>query len=541
MIKPIHSESIDQLRNAYDRFKWLRWFFPGNIAAAMEGLPPIAPAGQLAPYNAQDAIAIIKAVKESNWLSRLLFKCLRTFKASPLFSDYDNNVSLNTGGYVNFFWAGNEPTNKQIKALQRWSDHCKGTEFRVNLCLTHAIIEKLTKQKRLTYEGPDHYILKPQGILITNMDRLLLNYATRYPKTLSYYEKQIQHKNYAFACDVTKIVIANEYPGFYVDLDASPGERLPASLDELYAILDDIGFHPDRTDLYTKLIKTKFDFVVEAGMLLTLQPGRLYGLLDKIEQYYVTHQEALNQDLRDFDLHKRLPRVTELNKSFFMNNMDFEYLRAFLNKDSLAYSQHNYDEKVDGSSNGIYVVERFNSLIQVYLQITLNHFVKQLPPKYKEKYQGAIGKYFLFDQDALDLYNWGNPGYSRLNELKDAVAQVESRRLAFFEKTGKVRQGKSLIKALDFAKIFDGLLQFPQIKKPGAMHRQEIVTKMETFKDKYATKYYVSAKELTEELQNLETLVLFLEERYPGFHEYYKELTNATPFMNPVTAVPLTI
>jgi hypothetical protein len=95
MLKPVYSETIDALRMAYSQFYWLRWFFPANIAAAITaGLPPIElEQGKSTPYTCSQAIVIIRAFKEANWLSKLLFNCLRAFEISSLLRDYDNNKS----------------------------------------------------------------------------------------------------------------------------------------------------------------------------------------------------------------------------------------------------------------------------------------------------------------------------------------------------------------------------------------------------------------------------------------------------------------
>jgi hypothetical protein len=93
MIKPEYSKEIDALRIAYNTLYWLRWFFPGNIAAELnKELPAIVgEQGQSTPYTSAQARDIIRAFNNANGLLKLLFTCLRAFQASIILRDYNGS------------------------------------------------------------------------------------------------------------------------------------------------------------------------------------------------------------------------------------------------------------------------------------------------------------------------------------------------------------------------------------------------------------------------------------------------------------------
>ena len=161
--------------------------------------------------------------------------------------------------------------------------------------------------------------------------------------------------------------------------------------------------------------------------------------------------------------------------------------------------------------------------------------------RYVSMYKENIGKYYQSSQDSLRLYTWGNPGYSQLKKLQEAVDTIE-KFSTLKAKIQSTKQGKPLLHVSDWLKIVNELKSqaIPNGTGQSNDYHNKITQYVRDIKEKYATKIYLSTTELKHELSAL----IDMTREYDVINEYENNglcsklecLINDSPLMQKMIA-----
>jgi hypothetical protein len=413
--------------------------------------------------------------------------------------------------YANFFWAGNELNKKQLENLKKWQKSCEGTEFKVQVTFSHELMEELKKSQKVIFNSDlNQYQIPPEGILVRDLDDLLEKYKEKYPLGIAFYRKNIEHKNYAFASDFSRLLILNENPGFYFDLDFTPNGQLPSSL---HALKDQIQETKFDLDYYVNPIETS---CMENSFLVTLKSEMMNGLLNEFESFLGENSTKFLAELKEFDEYKNHSRVKKLKESIFISSSDFPYMKAYVNNDASTFRSLLKKERGEGINQewgldaphqfkileGLYIltIEKFlknsESILNTIVPLGSKEPGKEFLRKYQSFFAKVMGQYFKSDQNKLPLYNWGNPGFQRLTFLKEVIGTIERITKTKFSSNEK----KTKISV-------DSLLEVCTKMKEKFTHAEKYIDDINQFSSelqkKYDKKIWLSATEIKNEIGRL--------------------------------------
>ena len=433
---------------------------------------------------------------------------------------------------LNFFWVSDEPKEKHIKRLKvgqienltNWAQSTQDSEFRVNLYVDDATLDELKQREKVVpihqEEEAETYFFSTGNFFVLSITPLLQRYSSLYPSLIEFYHTNIDFKNYAFASDVARLLIQNDSHGFYIDMDITPNQSAPLTLESMITDLSVSGYQPETTPYYLNIIKSldldgTEKFTVENQIILSLKKNSLDQILQSIESRLCTDEgeSNLQKELEEHENYKKLARVSQLNTSFFQKHPDFQYLAAFHSKNRRRFLQLNHKEiNGDDPSNTLNITRKYHWLSIPYKGLS-DPFVKQLLledshlKSYTTGYPHILGRYFNSKQDSLRLYRWANPGYARLSDLEKAVAFIERR---YLDSHQKPRQNKTFVTALSVNKFMKEI-----IKKIYHIADQKETHELKKYQKKffktYQTKLYLSTTEEKEFLREFTTLLLALQ------------------------------
>lgn len=400
--------------------------------------------------------------------------------------------------YLNFFWCGNVPSRKQIENLKNWEKH-GNSNIIVQLFCPYVLICTLNEKNYLE-KNNNVFKFKNSNIHVVDFNTLLFKYELLYPNVVEFYKKQMEYKNFAFVSDLARLIISNDFPGLYFDIDISPVKMLPISLYEIKEKLDSSPFPSANYPYYLNCHNLR----IENQCILTFVEGSFTTLLQHLNLLLdIEELNILENEIKDFEDYKNREDVLALKKSFFNDN-HFIYLKAYLNKNAALFRKANRVAQLS-------IENKYPALEMMYQQ-TVYHMVKNfvnknvsihlMYEKYEEVFKKEISCYFYSSQDTLKLFNWANPGYSRLNSLSEAVSIIEK---FYCKKINNFSQSKSMFKTDDFHKTICSLkIDFSHLwtKNQHLLFESE----KKIFQMKYKNSFYFPKKAISKEIKNLNKL-----------------------------------
>lgn len=152
--------------------------------------------------------------------------------------------------FNHFYWNGSEITREVVALLNKWNSYLKkhGNDWGTLLWTSSAILNKKPSMFGVCYRplqetektanglvrNVDYYFLekkKPNGTVISlgmagNFDQLLLTYKDTCSHLIKLYQTLVSNQHYAFAADIVRLLVLNELPGFYMDIDHLPPRKM---------------------------------------------------------------------------------------------------------------------------------------------------------------------------------------------------------------------------------------------------------------------------------------------------------------------------
>ncbi|AJC48873.1 hypothetical protein IB642_01210 [Allofrancisella guangzhouensis] len=246
---------------------------------------------------------------------------------------------------------------------------------------------------------------------------------------MNLYNLFINNQLYAFASDIARIIILNHFSGIYLDCDIAPNIKyeFPSKL-ELQKIFNDCA----PNGFYMQFVW----HTTENGILFNFKNNNLLDLLQKLENMVSQDRyiNDVNDDVNQFINFRESDGFKRINSSNFYQEYHNQ-LAAFKQKNVRKYREAN----AETFKNIIYKGEQaftednpcppWTRNIQTVYQQTVTSFkndCRLLTTYQYDIYRKQVAKYFKSEQGRLLLYNWADPGFTRLTKLKDATNKIET-------------------------------------------------------------------------------------------------------------------
>lgn len=265
-------------------------------------------------------------------------------------------------------------------------------------------------------------------------------------KYTEYYNKFYINKCYPFLSDFLRILILNEMPGIYMDVDTMPAEE------PFFKDIEEVRLQlPRLSEAYFFLnptIKHNFENQVIIYCPINHNPYEINRILD-IGILLLEDSDALDDALRLYGEFNDNPGINDLKKSNYTEEAHRPIMTAYrernataLRKETAKLFQGQYFS--DGTSlleYGKLPSEKISYILQIFYTMT-SHYFKKINRSYnsiaREKinqtYKKMIGSYeqsefFNIHQDkktATLVYSWSYPAFSRLSKLEWAAKTIQS-------------------------------------------------------------------------------------------------------------------
>lgn len=333
--------------------------------------------------------------------------------------------------YVNFFWTGNTPSQALLRHLVDWQKYliAQQSDFQVRLWVTQDIYDnRLGENSSIARDETQLLLTNDSGksILIETVEPLLTRAKKEYPLLTKTYETFLTAKLYSFCSSFIRMLILNDQPGFYCDVDIYPrGKHFPKSLEDI------IAFISKDIDENTNPIFGYFNgLVCENQVMLTVFPGAFrqdlsLGITNEIKNLDEWQEKINKQILLYQEKYSALKKIIQ-SDPFLKNNPTLlaGYLKSYLEKNALSELTKKSDS--DELNKQMADAIRF---FEIFFMISTNSMVayEVNDPSTLQKFNDIIRQTFRNPlQDKASVYAWSNPIHFHLREIEKKIRPLQS-------------------------------------------------------------------------------------------------------------------
>ncbi|MCG8471643.1 MAG: alpha/beta hydrolase [Desulfobacterales bacterium] len=348
---------------------------------------------------------------------------------------------------ISFFWGGGEINRTLRSNFKAWESHLRQSRsnFKVVLWLDesafgHLLENHLSAIKEV--RGPlFQYTWSIQGcsVGINLFDpNHLFGHFVHLRQAYDILEK---YRAYALLSDIARMAILSRSPGFYLDCDFRPNLKKPfvKSCRDVDLMLKG----PCSESFYMAAFSNT---LMESGMLFssdTRSGARVLASMEDLAQSSLPQLESHAAAMRRFF---SSPQNRDISRSMFSGGKYKGQLEAFkkgnvgdfrwATASTFGGMEDMFMPRFGGSPKKVGVfsaagMPRWSVVLGQFFSAITDYFFASCKDRslFTSLCQQKIMPLFDTDQSAMPLYSWMDPGYSRLLELKAAVATVEAFRL----------------------------------------------------------------------------------------------------------------
>ncbi|UDQ96474.1 hypothetical protein AAEX28_05275 [Lentisphaerota bacterium WC36G] len=307
---------------------------------------------------------------------------------------------------------------------------------------------------------------------VAKIEPLLLKYHSVFRELLTLFQ---EHGRFTTISNIVRVMALNHCGGIYSDIDYLTSVdpcNFPRSIADIIQQFESSS----SLEFYLSVLMIKGRPIIE-NQCMILSPeriGSLSPLIDKMAHNLQRDMSVIRQEARQYKTFLDNPQNKALNKSMFTEELFYELLKAYRERNYTAFLAAN--EKIfknetmqkishkgsisvftkkalldeghmhesylmTGQHTYLEVGQFFHDHLSLPLPINQSKLQEAAVQEYGKKYWTRMQKYFKresmyaqfsFIDDAGSvhgMYSWANPGYSRLTKLEKAVHLVEEKYL----------------------------------------------------------------------------------------------------------------